>query len=321
MEDNAAGIERWLHSRSLPIIPIVLTGRVTVNSPSCLGVKRGLRNRVCRHFGVRPALGISGRTTRLYRRFFALLIPNPGLTPLQRHDAQIPLVNLIPYPANGLQWRDGPGLPSRWKERRPDALVWFYCQCGISYGSYCWRRFGPAVFAGASGAAELLLKDGRLLRGKMGEVSELCETPTTQKRGGDNAPLVTFLDDNLRRTYFSTRLIKEVRPEENRPLEEKFTIWQHAKHGGGLMVKSVGLPVAIGEFDEFGRRNFTMATERGTLTVTQGITELTPQWAKVEASALWDMRIATSSIPRDTLEKILWKQIDRERRTEQDRSH
>ena len=168
-----------------------------------------------------------------------------------------------------------------------------------------------AANAGASRAAELLLKDGRLLRGKMGEVSELCETPTTQKRGGDNAPLVTFLDDNLRRTYFSTRLIKEVRPEENRPLEEKFTIWQHAKHGGGLVVKSVGLPVAIGEFDEFGRRNFTMVTERGTLTVTQGITELTPQWAKVEATShIWDMRIATSSIPRDTLQKILWKQID-----------
>ena len=54
-----------------------------------------------------------------------------------------------------------------------------------------------------------------------------------------------------------------------------------------------------------------MVTGKGPVDVIQGITELTPQWAKVEGiSHVWDMRIATSSIPRDTLQKILLKQIN-----------
>ena len=43
----------------------------------------------------------------------------------------------------------------------------------------------------------------------------------------------------------------------------------------------------------------------------QAITEITPQWVKVEGlNYKWDMRMATSSIPHDTLHKILWRQID-----------
>ena len=67
----------------------------------------------------------------------------------------------------------------------------------------------------------------------------------------------------------------------------------------------------IEPFDEFGRRIFTMATAKGPVDVIQGITELTPQWTKVEGMThVWDMRMATSSIPRDVLRKILWKQIN-----------
>ena len=67
----------------------------------------------------------------------------------------------------------------------------------------------------------------------------------------------------------------------------------------------------IEPFDEFGHRIFTMATAKGPVDVIQGITELTPQWTKVEGIAhVWDMRIATSSIPRDVLRKILLKQVN-----------
>ena len=50
--------------------------------------------------------------------------------------------------------------------------------------------------------------------------------------------------------------------------------------------------------------------------IIQGLTEITPTWSKAESlrregtNYLWDMRIATSSIPRDLLNKILSKQID-----------
>ena len=104
---------------------------------------------------------------------------------------------------------------------------------------------------------------------------------------------------------FSQRQVREVHQEENRQLEEKFAIRQRVC-ASGAAVQSVGLPVRIEPFDEFGRRNFTMATAKGPVDVIQGITELTPQWTKVEGiSHVWDMRMATSSIPRDTLRNLL----------------
>ena len=93
-------------------------------------------------------------------------------------------------------------------------------------------------------------------------------------------------------------------------MPEKFAIRQRVARSG-LAIKSVGRRLRVEPFDEYGRRIFTMATAKGPVDVVQGITELTPQWTKVEGiSHVWDMRIATSSIPRDTLQKILLKQID-----------
>ncbi len=53
-----------------------------------------------------------------------------------------------------------------------------------------------------------------------------------------------------------------------------------------------------------------MVTGKGEINVIQGITEITPLWTKVEGLAgahpyIWDERIATSSIPRETLFAIL----------------
>ena len=59
-------------------------------------------------------------------------------------------------------------------------------------------------------------------------------------------------------------------------------------------------------------RIYTINTVRGLVNVVQAITLLTPQWTKVEGiSHAWDMRIATSSIPRGTLRNILLRQNDR----------
>ncbi len=92
--------------------------------------------------------------------------------------------------------------------------------------------------------------------------------------------------------------------------EEKFNIHQRVMHSG-RSVRSVGPAMSVQPFDEFGRRTFTMYTVKGPVNIIQGITELTPRWAKVEGiSHVWDMRIATNSIPRDVLHKILLKQTN-----------
>ncbi len=54
-----------------------------------------------------------------------------------------------------------------------------------------------------------------------------------------------------------------------------------------------------------------MLTGGGVLNVIQVITELTPQYARVEAlQVTWDMRIATSTLSDETLDKILMHQIN-----------
>jgi pimeloyl-ACP methyl ester carboxylesterase len=160
-------------------------------------------------------------------------------------------------------------------------------------------------------ATEVVLKDGRLLQGKLGKVAGLAEAPQATMSDSPTAlQIILFLDDNLRRTFFSERLKHEIRQEENRQLDEKFAIKQRVQRAG-LAIKFVGQPLKVLPFDEFGRRTFTMASGRGPVDVVQGITELTPRWTKVEGlTHVWDMRIATSSIPRDVLKKILFKQID-----------
>lgn len=172
------------------------------------------------------------------------------------------------------------------------------------------------LFAMWGGAAvptfgtEIVLKDGRVLHGKLGKVGSLAESLKPNQADSEKLQLIDFLDDELRRTFFSERLVREVRQEENRRTDEVFAIRQRVSRGGST-IRTVGQPLQITPFDEFGRRVFTMATGKGPVDVIQGITELTPQWTKVEGiSHVWDMRIATSSIPRDVLQKILLKQID-----------
>jgi len=161
-------------------------------------------------------------------------------------------------------------------------------------------------------AAEVLLKDGRILKGRLGVVSGLADTlEAPDPNGTGPLRLILLLDDDLRRTFVSKRQIQEVRQANiDQMPEETFNIHQRALRSG-RRVKSVGPVIDIDPFDEFARRIFTFNTAQGPVDIVQGITALTPRWAKVEGiSHVWDMRIATSSIPRDVLHKILLKQID-----------
>ena len=105
---------------------------------------------------------------------------------------------------------------------------------GILLAAAAW--YGPAEPARA---VEIVLKDGRVLRGEKGQVAGLAEPPSRAdvvKKGldADSNPLqlIVFLDDNLRRTYFSDRLVREVRQEENRQLDEKFALRHRVLHPG-----------------------------------------------------------------------------------------
>ena len=166
-----------------------------------------------------------------------------------------------------------------------------------------------ALAAPWASAAEVLMKDGRLLRGKLGKVGGLADLNFfATADDAEQLKLIVFLDDDLRRTFVPQRQIQEVRPDSSTQIEEKFHVRQCAASDGPA-VRTVGPILHIQPFDEFGRRIVTMNTARGPVDIIQGITEITPQWTKVEGiTYMWDMRIATSSIPRDVLHKVLLRQ-------------
>ncbi len=171
--------------------------------------------------------------------------------------------------------------------------------------------FGPWFAADRAGGAEVLMRDGRVLEGKWGEVASLADVPSPPAPDGTGPlRLIGFLDDDLRRTFISKRQIQQMAPEETGRMLERFNIWQRVIEHGPT-VQAVGPAVRITPFDEYGRRIYTFMTANGPVDVRQGITMLTPHWAKVQGeSHVWDMRIATSSIPRDVLHKMLLKQIN-----------
>ncbi len=170
--------------------------------------------------------------------------------------------------------------------------------------------------APAAWASQLVLRDGRILEGRIAPVAKLAENFQTPGHAGpvDVRP-IEMCDDNLRRVFVSKRQIAEMRDADAGQAFEKFDVRQRVVRVG-RQVQSVGPILRLTQFDEFGRRSLTMNTLAGPVTVIQGITEITPAWTKVEGiqaenmSYIWDMRIATSSIPRDVLGKILAKAID-----------
>jgi predicted esterase len=172
------------------------------------------------------------------------------------------------------------------------------------------------VLGGASTAsgASILLKDGRALRGKIGLVGGLAENPNLPK--GDDTKGITFVDDNLCRVFIPTRQIEKVLEADKGEVPEVIRIDQHIANAARLKISRVGPILSVTPFDALGHRTLTMATDKGPLSVIQGITEIGPVYTKVEAlmmkqhAVMWDMRIRTNSIPEEELTNLLARRID-----------
>jgi pimeloyl-ACP methyl ester carboxylesterase len=173
-----------------------------------------------------------------------------------------------------------------------------------------------AIALPVSGAT-LILKDGRKLEGRFAECAGVADDPLApQSPKGEVAVTPLFVvDDGLRRTYIHNTQVKQAL-EESTDRSVRIRIWQDvAETGGGI--GRIGRALRVTPFDEYGRRIFEMQGKDGAIPVVQGITEITPTYAKVEGLAgpkpiVWDQRIATSSIPRDVLDKILTTAVPRD---------
>jgi predicted esterase len=158
------------------------------------------------------------------------------------------------------------------------------------------------------------LKNGMILEGSPGTISSVAADPL-KGSGPTDLKLILIIDDQLRRVFVPT---KQVVGEIGRPAAVgmvKIPLFQKVANQGQT-ISAVGMPLRMDPFDEWGRRTYSMVGPRGkAIDVVQGITEITPRWTKVEAIQginhyIWTMKIATSSIPREQLSKILARALD-----------
>jgi hypothetical protein len=166
-------------------------------------------------------------------------------------------------------------------------------------------------------AEDITLKNGIVLHGSVTAIAELptktIKLPAAGGVGVANKPLAV-VDDGLRRVVVSKRLSPNG-PVPTPEVIERITIPQRVAESGNT-VQVIGSVLEVGPFDKHGRRVFSMAGgPRGRADVMQGITEINPVYTKVEGlvastSYVWDMRVATSSLPGDTLRKVLHSRID-----------
>jgi pimeloyl-ACP methyl ester carboxylesterase len=157
------------------------------------------------------------------------------------------------------------------------------------------------------------LTNGMRFIGKLGSLKSMGATnvdvsPDTRDFG------IILIADELREVFVSRFNIAN----DNSPFdrqEEKFEITQTV-HKGDANSFPVGEILQIGPFDRWGRRAITSMTHIGPETTIQGITEVTPRYVKLEgvvnsggAQAPWEMYIALSSIPPQTIVDVLHLQI------------
>jgi predicted esterase len=160
------------------------------------------------------------------------------------------------------------------------------------------------------------LKNGMVMEGAFGPIVSLKTDITKNVPTG--LKLIGLVDDDLRRVFFGVNQLAATPTGSSKAAVERIKIPQRTASSAPKEIVTVGPIVSVQPFDGQGRRIFTMLGPEGKIDIVQGITEITPNWTRVEALQLqgninsykWSTKIATSSIPRDTLSRILLNYID-----------
>jgi predicted esterase len=184
-----------------------------------------------------------------------------------------------------------------------------------------WRASGwVALFSALFLAAEVAtgdtvtLKNGMTLDGSPSTISSLKSDPLSGA-GETSVKQILIVDNQLTRTFVPTKQIAREFGKPPAVSTERITLFQHVP-AAGQQINVVGRPLRIDPFDEYGHRIYSMVGAKGKpYDLVQGITEITPRWTRVEAIEginhyILGMRIATSSIPRAQLSKILYNALD-----------
>ena len=163
-------------------------------------------------------------------------------------------------------------------------------------------------------ADRVRLDDGRELAGSFANVAGVKTDPFADRQQAEATPILVC-DDGLTRTFVPRRRVEAVE-QAPEPAVERIGIPQRVATSGRRMAQIGGI-LAVTPFDEWGRRIFSVATPTGREDIVQGITEINPRYTRVEGlitdtPVQMDTRLATSSIPRETLARIIEQYLDRD---------
>ena len=177
----------------------------------------------------------------------------------------------------------------------------------------------PAVLAivlcaGSPTLAEVVsLKSGVQLDGSVDQLAGLNPDP---KITPPQVKSIIVVDDGMRRVFFGLNQLAGKPAASPAMRLERIKVPQRVARTG-KQIFSVGMPLKRTKFDEHGWRTFTMTgLKNEPIDVIQGITVITPTYTELEAlqlqtatSYIWSTRIATSSIPRDELSRVLQRVV------------
>lgn len=205
-------------------------------------------------------------------------------------------------------------------DRKPTSVVSnLVVICRQFYHWYPVAIAAAAIFAGGitaqhATADRVRLDDGRVLDGSFANVAGVKTDPFADRQQAESTPILVC-DDGLTRTFVPRRRVVAVE-QAPAPAVERIGIPQRVATGGRRMAQIGGI-LEVTPFDEWGRRIVSVATPNGREDIVQGITEINPLYTRVEGlitdqPVQMDTRLATSSIPRETLAQIIEHYLDRE---------
>jgi predicted esterase len=180
--------------------------------------------------------------------------------------------------------------------------------------------FGPAAFlvcacvlSGVGVADELTLKNGIVLKGEAVKVPGITATVGNQNNKGP-VPNISFwlVDDGVRRYFVFRRLVEQQEDVARLAGQVTYKLRQQ-KSARTAGFSTVGGFAAVQPFDEFGRRRVDLPTQKGVIPVLQAITELRPDYARVESTThVWEYGLDTKFLPREVIHSLIEKSSNRD---------
>ncbi len=179
----------------------------------------------------------------------------------------------------------------------------------------------PAVAQNGQKAI-LSLKDGtRLGPGYVRETATISKNSAQQGQAQTMSNSIIGIDDDLRETFVNRSRVDAQSVAPINQIFEEIVLPSAAEIPKGATSIGILSVADVTEFTPFGRRTYSINTNKGRLDILQGITHLTPLYARVNslrgtAAGPWDMRIATTSIPPVRLREILHHELNMDRASE-----